>query len=95
MLAPKRRRGEGDDSSDSEQIDISNALAGKRQRTQPDHDSEDELGDFIRTSIAKRDVKNGTELVKKVKGKAKLAKGEVGGGSFQSMGASKICISLE
>ncbi|KAJ6499267.1 P-loop containing nucleoside triphosphate hydrolase protein [Mycena sanguinolenta] len=88
-MLSKRRRNENDtDSSDSEHIDISDALAGKRQRTlpQPDYDSDAELGDLIRTSIAKRDVKNGTEVVKKVKGKTKLAKGEVGGGSFQSMG---------
>ncbi|KAF7376175.1 ATP-dependent RNA helicase DBP10 [Mycena sanguinolenta] len=89
MLAKRRRSSESDtDSSDSEHIDISAALAGKRQRTlpQPDDDSDADLGNFIRTSIAKRDVKNGTEIVKKVKGKTKLAKGEVGGGSFQSMG---------
>ncbi|KAJ7346657.1 P-loop containing nucleoside triphosphate hydrolase protein [Mycena albidolilacea] len=88
-MLSKRRRDESEaESSDSEHIDISNALAGKRQRTLPDpeHDSDDELGDLIRTSIAKRDIKNGTEVVKKVKGKNKLAKGEVGGGSFQSMG---------
>jgi ATP-dependent RNA helicase DDX54/DBP10 len=89
MLSKRRRDESEDESSDSEHIDISNALAGKRQRTLPDpeHDSDDELGDLIRTSIAKRDIKNGTEVVKKVKGKTKLAKGEVGGGSFQSMGA--------
>ncbi|KAJ6586958.1 P-loop containing nucleoside triphosphate hydrolase protein [Mycena vulgaris] len=87
MLASKRRRSENEDgSSDSEQVDISLALAGKRQRTQPEHDSDEELGALIRTSIAKRDMKNGTNVVKKVKGKTKLAKGEVGGGSFQSMG---------
>ncbi|KAJ7680356.1 P-loop containing nucleoside triphosphate hydrolase protein [Mycena polygramma] len=85
-MLPKRRRSESDESSDSEHVDISNALAGKRQRTQPEYDSDDELGDLIRTSIAKRDMKNGTDVVKKVKGKTKLAKGEVGGGSFQSMG---------
>ncbi|KAJ7251462.1 P-loop containing nucleoside triphosphate hydrolase protein [Mycena haematopus] len=86
-MLPKRRRSESE-SSESEHIDISDALAGKRQRTlpQPEHDSDAELGELIRTSIAKRDVKNGTEVVKKVKGKTKLAKGEVGGGSFQSMG---------
>ncbi|KAF8210309.1 P-loop containing nucleoside triphosphate hydrolase protein [Mycena galopus ATCC 62051] len=88
-MLPKRRRNESDDeSSDSEHIDISDALAGKRQRTLPEseHDDDDDLEDLIRTSIAKRDIKNGTEVVKKAKGKTKLAKGEVGGGSFQSMG---------
>ncbi|KAJ7084419.1 P-loop containing nucleoside triphosphate hydrolase protein [Mycena belliarum] len=87
MPAPKRRRTDSEDgSSDSDQVDISAAIAGKRKRPQPNDDSDEELGDLIRTSIAKRDIKNGTELIKKVKGKTKLAKGEVGGGSFQSMG---------
>jgi hypothetical protein len=96
MLASKRRRGnDGDESSGSEQVDISSALAGNRQRAQPEHDSEDELGDFIRTSIAKRDMKKGADVVKKAKGKTKLAKGEVGGGSFQSMGTFGGKSSLE
>ncbi|KAJ7647300.1 P-loop containing nucleoside triphosphate hydrolase protein [Roridomyces roridus] len=56
------------------------------KRTEPDDDSDEELGALIRSSIAKRDIKSGTEVVKKAKGKTKLAKGEVGGGSFQSMG---------
>ncbi|KAJ6625611.1 P-loop containing nucleoside triphosphate hydrolase protein [Mycena sp. CBHHK59/15] len=87
MPDSKRRHNESDDgSSDSEQVDISSALAGKRQRMEPEHDSDDELNHLIRTSIAKRNIKDGTEVVKKVKGKAKMTKGEVGGGSFQSMG---------
>ncbi len=76
-------------SSDSE-IDISSALAGKRVKKGPqprDSDNEDEdLENLIRESIFKRNVKGGTELLKKTKGKAKIVKGEVGGGSFQSMG---------
>ncbi|KAI0066162.1 DEAD-domain-containing protein [Artomyces pyxidatus] len=36
--------------------------------------------------MAKRNAKEGTELLKSTKGKNKLVKGEVGGGSFQSMG---------
>ncbi|KAK7057160.1 ATP-dependent RNA helicase DBP10 [Favolaschia claudopus] len=87
-MLSKRRRTESDDDSDSDHIDISDVLVGKRQKTLPEHDSDDDddLDDFIKTSIAKRDIKNGTEVIKKVKGKNKLAKGEVGGGSFQSMG---------
>ncbi|RPD59945.1 ATP-dependent RNA helicase DBP10 [Lentinus tigrinus ALCF2SS1-6] len=79
-----------------DEIDISTALTGKRpkvartskgtQETEGSLDDDDELQDFIRESIAKRDVKQGTELLKKTKGKTKIAKGEVGGGSFQSMG---------
>ncbi|KAI0256032.1 DEAD-domain-containing protein [Lactifluus subvellereus] len=41
---------------------------------------------MIRNSISRRNVKDGTELLKNTKGKKKLTKGEVGGGSFQSMG---------
>ncbi|KAJ2928642.1 hypothetical protein H1R20_g8442, partial [Candolleomyces eurysporus] len=73
-------------------MDISSALTGKRPRREPrpvadieDEDDED-LTNFIKTSITKRDVKEGTQVVKKAKGKAKVTKGEVGGGSFQSMG---------
>ncbi|KAH9054251.1 DEAD-domain-containing protein [Lactarius vividus] len=35
---------------------------------------------------SRRNIKDGTELLKNTKGKKKLTKGEVGGGSFQSMG---------
>jgi len=54
-----------------------------------DDDGTDDDTDFeemIRSSISKRNVKDGTELLKNAKGKKKLAKGEVGGGSFQNMG---------
>ncbi|KAF7792319.1 hypothetical protein EIP86_003355 [Pleurotus ostreatoroseus] len=49
-------------------------------------DDDDGLQEIIQQSIAKRNQKSGTELLKKTKGKAKIVKGEVGGGSFQSMG---------
>ncbi|KZT28987.1 DEAD-domain-containing protein [Neolentinus lepideus HHB14362 ss-1] len=78
--------------SDGE-IDIASALVGKRQKTAPqneegeyDEDDDEHLQDIIRESIAKRDKKGGTEVLKQVKGKNKMVKGEVGGGSFQSMG---------
>ena len=89
---------ESDDFSDvhstfsNEEVDISAVLAGKKSRreyrhiTSKEEDDDDDLEDIIRESIAKRDVKGGTELLKKTKGKAKIVKGEVGGGSFQSMG---------
>jgi ATP-dependent RNA helicase DDX54/DBP10 len=64
--------------------DISSALVGKRQRLSPS----DDIAEFIQSSILKRDIKGGTKIIKNAKGKAKLAKGEVGGGSFQSMGQS-------
>lgn len=104
MLAHKRKRPVAtDDISDSgasspveqafsdDEIDISSALTGKKKaRTiQQGEDSDDELNDLIQKSIAKRDIKGGTDVVKKAKGKSKLTKGELGGGSFQSMGGSQ------
>ncbi|KIY50342.1 DEAD-domain-containing protein [Fistulina hepatica ATCC 64428] len=83
-----------EDASDDE-VDIFSALTGqKRARIDSRssaHDSspeldDDELSKLIKESISKRDVKQGTEVIKKTKGKVKIAKGEVGGGSFQSMG---------
>lgn len=85
-----------DDAYSDDDIDISTALTGKRPKLSSNlksstaHELEEGDGDlqeFIRESIARRDVKEGTELLKKTKGKTKIAKGEVGGGSFQSMGA--------
>ncbi|KAF7973700.1 hypothetical protein HWV62_14374 [Athelia sp. TMB] len=76
-----------------DEIDISSALTGKKPRNtgkqraiDDDAGSDDALSEMIRASIAKRNVKGGAEVVKKAKGKAKISKGEVGGGSFQSMG---------
>jgi ATP-dependent RNA helicase DDX54/DBP10 len=66
--------------------DISSALVGKRQRLSPTLDEHQDISEFLQSSILKRDIKGGTKVVKNAKGKAKLAKGEVGGGSFQSMG---------
>ncbi|KAF8630647.1 hypothetical protein AX15_002797 [Amanita polypyramis BW_CC] len=66
-------------------LDIKSASVQKRSRSGSDND-EDELRDFIQSSIAKRDVKTGTQVVKTAKRKVKVTKGEVGGGSFQSMG---------
>ncbi|TRM69969.1 P-loop containing nucleoside triphosphate hydrolase protein [Schizophyllum amplum] len=71
---------------DDENMDISSALVGKKPRLDAAEDNDDDLQDFIQSSIAKRNVKGGTDIVKKVKGKTKITKGELGGGSFQSMG---------
>ena len=49
-------------------------------------DDDDDLNALIRETVAKRDKKDGTKLLKKTKGSKKIAKGETGGGSFQSMG---------
>lgn len=81
-----------------EEIDIFSALAGKKPRNTGKEkksdfntdDSDDDLQQMIQESIAKRNVKSGTEVLKRTKGKAKMTKGEVGGGSFQSMGACVI-----
>ncbi|TCD69799.1 ATP-dependent RNA helicase dbp10 [Steccherinum ochraceum] len=80
------------DFSDDE-VDISSALTGKRPKLAPttrpfdnNEDDDEDLEDIIRMATSKANVKGGTEMLKKTKGKAKIAKGEVGGGSFQSMG---------
>jgi ATP-dependent RNA helicase DDX54/DBP10 len=95
MALSKRKRAESDDeqsslsssSSADGYNDISSALTGKRAKGPEDEEDDDELADFLRASIAKRSMKEGTRIVKKSKGKQKVTKGEVGGGSFQSMGA--------
>ncbi|TFK44727.1 DEAD-domain-containing protein [Crucibulum laeve] len=71
-----------------DEVDISSALTGKKPKIAHNVEDDDDEGlkDFIENSIAKRDVKEGTQVMKKTRGKAKLAKGEIGGGSFQSMG---------
>lgn len=78
-------------SDDDMDMDISTALTGRATKNAPRRqeaeEDDEELASFIKSSIAKRDIKQGTEVVKKAKGKAKVAKGETGGGSFQSMGA--------
>lgn len=110
MVSVKRKRTEPvDTDSEAEysevslgsedEIDISSALTGKRPKvalnsTTLEVEDDEALQEFIRESIAKRDVKEGTELLKKTKGRTKIAKGEVGGGSFQSMGVylpSSVC----
>ena len=68
--------------SDSE-VDISSTLTGRKR---PNVNGEVDDEEFIRETMAKHNVKSGTEIIKKTKGKKKIAKGEVGGGSFQSMG---------
>lgn len=74
----------------ADEVDISSILTGKKARTSLGEDSDDDnFNDFIQISMAKRAVKKGTEIVKKSKGKTKITKGEVGGGSFQSMGMSR------
>jgi len=70
--------------------DISFALTGKKRKLskQPENlvdDDPEDFSRFIQESIAKREVKEGARVVKGIKGKQSL-KGEVGGGSFQSMG---------
>ncbi|KAG2129812.1 P-loop containing nucleoside triphosphate hydrolase protein [Suillus bovinus] len=76
-------------SDDEFDVDISSALTGKRPRkdglieSHPDND--DDIEEFIHDSISKRNIKGGTEMLKKIKSKGK-SKGDTGGGSFQSMG---------
>lgn len=71
---------------DDEDIDIASALTDNRAAQLPlDEETEEELDEFIHDAIVKRNVKGGTHLLKKIKRKGN-GKGDVGGGSFQSMG---------
>ncbi|KAI0753932.1 P-loop containing nucleoside triphosphate hydrolase protein [Irpex lacteus] len=99
MAIHKRKRTQAEDSdigdssgSDLESnVDISSALTGKKSKksrrsangTQDTGDAADDddehLQELIKESISKRNVKV-------ERSKAKIVKGEVGGGSFQSMG---------
>ena len=81
-------------------FDISSALTQPRATSQKDRrgrkvndgtDDDTDLEEMIKNSIARRNVKDGTELLKNTKGKKNLAKGELGGGSFQSMGDDTFC----
>ncbi|TDL24235.1 ATP-dependent RNA helicase DBP10 [Rickenella mellea] len=99
-MGPLKRKWSPNDDSDSDtssetsihasprdEVDISSALTGKKRKSVPDDENDhEELEMLIKDSMARRDVKDGTKLLKKTKGKTKIAKGEIGGGSFQSMG---------
>lgn len=74
-------------------VDIASALTGgkgKGESMDVGEDDFDDLEDLIKQSVTKRDKKEGTKLMKKTKGKTSMAKGEVGGGSFQSMGMFSV-----
>ncbi len=85
-----------ENSGSDQSFDISSALTQRRVSSQkgkaplvPHDDGTDDDSEFeemIRSSISRRNVKDGTGLLKDTKGKKKLSKGEVGGGSFQNMG---------
>lgn len=80
-----------DDDFSEDEVDISSALTGKKPKLDRHNDDsggddDEELKDIIRVATSKANVKGGTEMLKKTKGKSKIVKGEVGGGSFQSMG---------
>lgn len=106
MISSHKRKYGGDDSEENsdfdddysevaasdDELDISSALTSKRPRValQDDDDDDEGLRQIMAQSISQRNIKSGTEIVKKAKGKNKLTKGEVGGGSFQSMGAFPV-----
>jgi ATP-dependent RNA helicase DDX54/DBP10 len=70
-----------------DEVDIASVLTGnKLKKDLVGENSDDELSKMIQSSTARRNVKGGVDVVKKAQGKAKMTKGEVGGGSFQSMG---------
>lgn len=80
-------------SDGNQEPDIFAVLTGKKKRRVSgseqilgESEDDEDLQEVIRQATAKRDVREGTLVVKKAKGKAKITKGEVGGGSFQSMG---------
>lgn len=56
-------------------------------------DNDTELEEIIRRSISGRNIRAGTEYLKSAKGKKRLTKGELGGGSFQSMGTHSVSLS--
>ena len=69
-----------------EEIDVFTSLTGaKKQPVSLEEDGDDDE-ELIRETMAKKLAKDGTALLKKMKGKTKMVKGEIGGGSFQSMG---------
>ena len=89
-MAPTKRK------RDEEEADVEMQSAASISEAETDSDEgelvleaeDDDETEFIQRSIAKRNMKDGAELLKKtsaVKGKGK-AKNELGGGSFQSMG---------
>ena len=102
-LASSVSDGESSGSGSDQSFDISSALTQRRVALKKgkaplvshndDTDDDTEFEEMIRNSISRRNVKDGTELLKNTKGKKKLAKGEVGGGSFQSMGITSLAIS--
>ncbi|CAE6445804.1 unnamed protein product [Rhizoctonia solani] len=81
-----------DSESSDDQIDIFDSLAnpgtakGKSRQAEESDLEDDDDTQFIQRAIEKRNKKGGTEVTKAVSSKGKLAKGAVGGGSFQSMG---------
>lgn len=90
MAPTKRKRDE-----EQKDVEMESASSASEAETNSDEgelvlasEDDDDENEFIQQSIAKRNIKDGAELLKKtstVKGKGK-AKNELGGGSFQSMG---------
>lgn len=87
MTAKRKRSLDGvvPSTSNDDGFDISLALLGKQPEF-AEAEGDDDLATFLYSSITERSIKEGTRIVKKAKGREKLVKGEVGGGSFQSMG---------
>lgn len=94
-MIPSKRKRQNDERGSSEQDpsdsenDILNALSGKRH-AHHEVNSDDDFDTFLMGSIAKRDVKIGTGVVKNAK--KNRVKGEIGGGSFQSMGQYSVSL---
>ncbi|CAA7261609.1 unnamed protein product [Cyclocybe aegerita] len=58
--------------SQDDGFDISSALVGKRPKITQDENDDENLADFIQSSIAKRSIKEGTSVIKQAKGKAQV-----------------------
>jgi ATP-dependent RNA helicase DDX54/DBP10 len=88
----KRRQDSEQDWSDCSRDSFSAGLSLDLPRKQAkvssstDEGDNDGLKEVIQKTTTRRDVKGGTAILKRAKGKGKMTKGEVGGGSFQSMG---------
>ena len=82
-------------SDGNQEPDIFAVLTGQKKRRifgaeEQMSEGDEDLQEIIRQATKKRDLKEGTQVVKGVKGKTKITKGEVGGGSFQSMGECNL-----
>ena len=88
MALNRKRSFDSSVPGDDGDIDIASALTATHPADgdgDGDGDGDDGLDEFIHDAIVRRNVKGGTDLLRKIKSRGN-GKGDVGGGSFQSMG---------